>query len=220
MSDGVVREAGSLFQEAGFSTIKSYLYSLLWQGRHDDLRTIYNHFLIRPECSRAAMLIACYRSLNLYVVGLYAAFDREIAFQLVQLAQALYAPQILDSDEQRDVLILDLEEQWEWLSQLDNAELFPASFQVLLDELCPGIFDQMVKTSSVSPASLTPVCSPLRLMVGLQGVGHPERTHILSEIGDQSTAEGVVRLGLVDARSLGHIGNPLINEAYLAACLL
>lgn len=220
MSEAVVREAGSLFQEAGFSTIKSYLCSLLGQGRHDDLRAVYNHFLIRPECSRAAMLIACYRSLNLFVVGLYATFDREIAFQLVQLAQALYAPQILDSDEQREVLILDLEEKWEWLSHLDNAELFPVSFQVLLDELCPGTFDQMLKTSSVPPASLTSSCSPLRLMVGLQGVGHPERMHILSRIYDQSTAEGAVRLGLVDATSLGHIGNPLINEAYLAGCLL
>jgi len=220
MSNGLVGSAQSLFQEAQIPTIKSYLSSLHVQGRHDDLRTIYTHFLKSPELSRAGMLIACYRTFNLFAVELYASFDREIAFQLVQLAQALYAPQILDCDEQLEVLIMDLEEKWEWLAHLENAELLPANFQVLLDELCPGLFHEMARLSAVRPLQIGAVVSPLRLMLCL-GMGcSDEKDTVLSGITDPAMARCLVRLGMVDASSLGRLRNPMINEAYLASCLL
>ena len=220
MSNCVVREAGSLFHEAQTPTIKAYLSGMLEQGRHEDLRILFNHFLINPELSRAGVLMACYRSLNLFAVALYSQFDRGIALQLVQLAQALYDPQIMDVDEQRDILIMDLEDHWAWLSHLENAEMFPPRFQVLLDELCPGLFDQMFKVSSVPTQALTADCSPLRLMMGLYQADGADKVRLLSAITDHTLATCVVRLGMVDAESLVHLRNPLLNEAYLSGCLL
>lgn len=220
MSNCVVGQEGSLFHEAQISTIQSYLTRLLAEGRHDDLRGIYTRFLRSPDLSRAGVLIGCYRAFNLFALELYGSFDRGIAIQLVQLAQALYAPQILDIEEQREILTMDLEEHFEWLCVLENAELFPNSFQVLLDELCPGLFEQMARLTSVSTTTLTSASSPLRMMLGLRLAGSDEKIRVLSNIDDQQMAYCMVRVGMVDAQSLGLLSNPLINEAYLAGCLL
>lgn len=218
MVNSPVLDKGYLFQEARVSTLKNYLQDLASQGLYDDLRVIFARFLNDPSLSRAGALVSGYRDFNLFAVRLYASFDRGIAVQLAQLAEALYSRSVALCDEQRESLYLDIQAYWVWLSKLENAEIFPPDFQIVLCSEFPEILGEMVLDSS-DTLILDPQ-RPLRAALWLKTMTHAEKQLALAQVSQDSFASALVRSGCIDLMAMQSSRNPVLAEAYLRHCML
>jgi hypothetical protein len=213
---------GEIFNNGSVRQMRNHLSDLKQSGAFRRLEEIHRQFLSTPDSTKAAELLGFSRSFNLFCAEIYASFNVSAAQALIDLGGEMYHRPALLDELAVEAVQFDIAFSQDFLSKLENIELFPADFQCFLLESSPHLLANLKGGIDPEAGCLTEryLRQPVRCLKSLQCMSTGQRCAALADIEDQALADSVVRHAVIEVDELNFIPSQAIRSAFLEHALL